>query len=378
MEIIIIITGAVIVALLLILLLRRNRPADTAPLLMLQQQLEALKTATGQDAQAAGKLMTESVIKMQESLGLHLKTVTDGINTRLRESRESMDSTNKRLDDSAKYMLNLEKRLAELGEKTQALSNIGKDINRISDIFQSPKLRGNLGELILENLLEQIMPKGSFELQYLFPSDRSQVDAVLRIGDRLVPVDSKFPLENFRKLYAPDVTDEQKIRLRKDFASDLKKHIDAIADKYIKPAEGTFDFALMYIPSETIYYEIITRDEKLADGNSIIDHAKKKKVVPVSPNSFYAYLQVIVFGLKGMEIEKDAREIQERLKRVQVDFQKFFDHFTKIGSKIDAVRKEYDGAARRFELLDKQVGRITGQESLLPDERAPQAPDPPQ
>lgn len=364
MELATLILGSCILILLVVLIIRRPKQDNTA-MVMLQQQLEGLKSKVGENSAESSKLLTESILKMQETLGLNLKNVTEGINARLGESKESMDNTNKRLDDSAKYMMELQKRLAVLGEKTDALASIGKDINRISDIFQSPKLRGNLGELILENLLEQVMPKGSYALQYHFKSDNTQVDAVLNLGDRMVPVDSKFPLENFRRFYNTDIEEKEKVKLKKEFSSDVKKHIDVIADKYIKPGEGTFDFALMYIPSEPIYYEIITRDEKLADGNSLIDHAKKRKVVPVSPNSFYAYLQVIVYGLKGMEIEKGAKEIQERLKKVQVDFDKFFTHFTKIGTKIDAVRKEYDGATKRFELLGKQVGRITGQESLL-------------
>jgi DNA recombination protein RmuC len=181
-------------------------------------------------------------------------------------------------------------------------------------------------------------------------------------------VDAKFPLENFKRIYSTDTGDEQKARMRRDFLNDVKKHIDSIGGKYIKPGEGTFEFALMYIPSETIYYEIITRDEKLAEGTALLDYAKKAQVIPVSPNSFYAYLQVIVFGLKGMEIEKSAREIQDRLRRTQVDFKKFFDHFEKIGVKIESLQNEYENAVKRFELLDRQVGRITGRESLLNEE----------
>jgi DNA recombination protein RmuC len=194
------------------------------------------------------------------------------------------------------------------------------------------------------------------------------VDAVLKLGDRMVPIDSKFPLERFQRLYGEDLTEDQKVKLKKEFANDVKKLIDNIAAKYIKPDQGTYDFALMYIPSETVYYEMVTRDENLDGASSIIEHAKKKKVIPVSPNSFYAYLQVIVFGLKGMEIEKSARDIQDRLKKVQVDFSKFSKHFTQIGPKIDAVKKEYETTTKRFELLDKQVSRVTGQESRLFEE----------
>ncbi|OGS35206.1 MAG: hypothetical protein A2293_02345 [Elusimicrobia bacterium RIFOXYB2_FULL_49_7] len=341
--------------------LKTRRP-DNA-LFLLQQQLESLKIKLEEESSERNRLFSDSVLRLQESLGLNMRNVTDGINTRLGENKDVINGTNKRLDDAAKFMMELQKRLAVLGEKTDSLSTIGKDISRLSDIFQSPKLRGNLGELILERILEQMLPRELYTLQHAF-ADNSKVDAVIKLADKLVPVDAKFPLENFRRFYDSSLTDEQKARFKKEFSSDVKKHLDKIADKYIKPGEGTFDFALMYIPSETIYYEIITQDEQIPEGNTLLDHARKRKVIPVSPNSFYAYLQVIVFGLRGMEIEKNAVELQERLKRIQADFALFFDHFSNIGTKIDLLRKEYDQAGKRFELMDRRMSKITGSESV--------------
>jgi DNA recombination protein RmuC len=224
-------------------------------------------------------------------------------------------------------------------------------------VFQSPKLRGNLGELILENLLSQMLPANAFALQHGF-SDGSKVDAVILVGGHAVPVDSKFPLERFRRIYDPETPEDQKARLKKEFLADVKKHVDSIADKYIRPDEGTFDFALMYVPSETVYYEVVAQQ---GEGSVIIDHARSRRVVPVSPNSLYAYLQVIVFGLKGLEIEKNALEILERLKKVQVDFAKFFEHFTRIGTGIDALREEYQDSVKRFELLKRKMEKVTGE-----------------
>lgn len=346
MELFLLSLLALILAMIAIGLFKRKKEngQDSASLLALQQQL------------------TDTVMRLQESLGLNLKNVTDGINARLGENKSVIEGTNRRLDEAGRYMLDLKDRLGSLSEKTAALSAIGKDISRLSDVFQSPKLRGNLGELILENLLSQIMPAGSFALQHPF-SDGSRVDAALMAGGRIVPVDSKFPLENFRRFYDTAIPEEQRARLKKDFSNDVKKHIDKIAEKYVRPDEGTFDFALMYIPSETIYYEIITQDEKLGEGNAIIDHARAKRVIPVSPSSFYAYLQVILFGLKGMEIEKNAQEIQERLKKVQIDFTKFTEHFSRIGAQIGVLKNEYEESVKRFEFLDKKMSRITGSEA---------------
>lgn len=330
-----------------------------------QKQMELLKQKMTEENKEFSKYLTDTTLKMQQNMTETMKSITDGVSSRLGENKQSMDNTNKRLDTSAEYMLKLEKRLSVLGEKTESLSNIGKEINRIADIFQSPKLRGNLGELILENLLDQILPSGTYEKQYMFKNDRTKVDAAIKIGGKIVPVDAKFPFENFKRFYSNEISDKEKIVLKKEFYNDVKKHIDSISQKYIKPEENTFDFALMYIPSETIYYEIIAKDEVHDNGKSIIDYAGRKNVIPVSPNSFFAYLQVIVFGLKGMEIEKSAKEIQERLKKIQIDFAKFYNHFTKIGTKIEAVQKEYEQAQKRFELLDKKVERATGTESLL-------------
>ncbi|MFH0920087.1 MAG: DNA recombination protein RmuC [Fibrobacterota bacterium] len=343
-----------------LLLLRKPPKADDTGLLMLQGQLDSLKAQMADSSLTSGKNLTDALLHMQEGVGSHLKGVSD--------------STNTRLDAAAQYMMQLQQRLGTLTEKTDALASIGRDISRLSDIFQSPKLRGNLGELILDNLLSQMLPREHYALQYRFQGAPVQVDAVLKLGGRLVPVDAKFPLDPFRRLSAPDVSDPDRARLRKEFFADVKKHIVSIAEKYIRPDEGTYDFALMYVPSETIYYEVITRGDDASEAGSVAETARKFKVIPVSPNSLYAYLQVILFGLKGMEIEKSAQEIQERLKKVQVDFKKFYDHFTRFGVRLDALKKDYDDTVKRFELLDKQVGRITGNESLLEaEEKEPTA-----
>jgi DNA recombination protein RmuC len=304
----------------------------------------------------------QSLVLLQNQVNALGAQVAQAMDT----SRKSMDE---RLDNAARVIQGVSQQLGQLDASSRRMIELGKDISGLQDILRAPKLRGNLSELFLGDLLSQIMPADHYRMQHSFRSGET-VDAVIILKAGMVPVDAKFPLENFKRIYSTDIADEQKARMRKDFLNDVKKHIDAIRDKYIKPGEGTFEFALMYIPSETIYYEIITRDEKLAEGTSLVDYAKKAKVIPVSPNSFYVYLQVIIYGLKGMEIEKSAREIQDRLRRTQTDFKKFFDHFQKIGGKIDLLQREYENAVKRFELLDRQVSRITGQESLLTEEPA--------
>ena len=174
-----------------------------------------------------------------------------------------------------------------------------------------------------------------------------------RLGNGMVPVDSKFPLENFKRVI--ETTDEAGQRAaRKQFARDVKKHIDAIASKYILPDEGTFDFALMYIPAENVYYETIIKDEDSAEA-SLSAYALSKRVIPVSPNSLFAYLQAIVLGLRGLRIEKSAQEIIAHLARLKGDFARFNEEFDTLGKHITNVKNRYDDAAKRLEKFDNKL-----------------------
>ncbi|MCX5657991.1 MAG: DNA recombination protein RmuC, partial [Candidatus Omnitrophica bacterium] len=200
----------------------------------------------------------------------------------------------------------------------------GKDISSLQELLRQPKFRGEVGEFFLENILSQIIPKGYFELQYIFKSG-NKVDAIIRIGENMVAVDAKFPLDSFRRIIGATLDDERK-QAKKEFIRAVKKHVDDIANKYILPDEGTYDFAIMYIPAENVYYETIIKDEDESDKN-IREYALSKKVVPVSPNSFYAYLMVVVRGLKGLSIEKRIQEVMDNLSRLSNDFVKFIDEF---------------------------------------------------
>jgi DNA recombination protein RmuC len=188
------------------------------------------------------------------------------------------------------------------------------------------------------------------------------VDAVIHIGDNMVPIDAKFPLENFQK-FANEENPKEKEDLRKKFVTDVKKHINEISKKYILPDEGTYDFALMYIPAENIYYETILKDENLGEERSIFSTALKKRVIPVSPNSFYAYLQVIVQGLKGLQIEKSAREIFQRLTRLQGDLTRFRKDFQTLGSHLGNARTKFDDAEKRLDRFSDKLEIVSGGET---------------
>ncbi len=268
----------------------------------------------------------------------------DTLGTQLRE--DLTKTVGDRLDSATRVFGDVQRGLGELSAATNKVIEVGRDISSLQEILGPPKLRGGFGELLLENLLQNILPPTSYDTQYRF-SDGTKVDAVIKLPRGLVPVDSKFPLEDFQRLREAQ-SDEEQRALRRDFTRSVKRHIDSVS-KYILPDEGTFDFALMYIPAENVYYETIIRDESLGEEKSIYSYSLQKKVFPVSPNSFYAYLQAIVLGLKGLRVEQSAREIVNRLDRLQSDFQRFQRDFQILGGHLSDAKRKYDDADKKLE-----------------------------
>ncbi len=278
------------------------------------------------------------------------------LNQNIQGMQERLDKTTAtigdRLDNAAKVVGGVQQKLGELGEATKQMFLIGKDISSLQEILRAPKLRGGLGELFLGDLLAQILPPEHYNLQHRFKSGEA-VDAVVRLrDDKLVPVDSKFPLENFKKMLEVENEDE-KTRFRKQFISDVKKHVDKIAKLYILPDEGTFDFALMYIPAENVYYETIIKGD---DEHSLMHYAYDRRVIPVSPNSFYVYLQAILMGLRGMQVEKSAADILKNLARLSGDVEKFKTDFELVGTHLTHAKNSYEDSTKR---LDRFTDKLT-------------------
>jgi DNA recombination protein RmuC len=205
-------------------------------------------------------------------------------------------------------------------------------------------------------------------------SNGERVDAVVRLGEKLVPIDSKFPLDNFKRIIECK-TDEERKMCQKIFYRDVKKHIDDIASKYIVPDEGTYDFALLYIPAENVYYETITKDDSFGEERGILNYALKKRVIPVSPNSFYAYLQVIVLGLKGLQIEKDAQKIQALLSSLKKDIGGFQEDFQLVGKHIANAMNKFEEARRRLDKFNFKLEQIENQPSLSLEKKEAAAED---
>ena len=308
---------------------------------------------TSQSENQALTLMQQQIGQLTQSINQQIQNM----NTQFQKTTGNIGTT---LGD-------VKKDLGKMEEVTREVLEKAKSISGLEGLLRAPKFRGGFGELFLGDLLAQILPPAHYKLQYKFKSG-DMVDAIVRIGNNIVPIDSKFPLENFKKYLAEENTKEKE-ELRKKFNTDVKKHTDAICEKYILPDEGTYDFALMYIPAENIYYETILKDESFGEERSIFSYAMKKRVLPVSPNSFFAYLQVVVLGLKGLQIEKSAQYIFQSLARLQGDLGRFKNDFQVLGTHLTNAKSKFDDA-------EKRLDRFSGKLELVSEEKAEQLPEP--
>jgi len=296
----------------------------------------------------------------------NISQLTQTVNQQLQNMSSQYQKTTGHIGDT---LGDVKKDLGKMEEVTREVLDKAKNISSLEDLLRAPKFRGGIGELFLGDLLAQILSPPHYDLQYKFKSGEI-VDAIIKIGQNIVPIDSKFPLENFQR-FLKEEDDKEKEALRKKFLSDIKKHIDEISSKYILPDEGTYDFALMYIPAENIYYETILKDENLDEKHSIFSYALRKRVIPVSPNSFFAYLQVIVLGLKGLRIEKSALKIVQALSRLQGDLSRFKNDFQILGSHLVNAKGKFDDAEKRLEKFSNKLELVSGDKpESLPEKKS--------
>ncbi len=220
-----------------------------------------------------------------------------------------------------------------------------------------------MGEILLNNILKEILPSEDFySLQYAFKSGNT-VDAVIRLKEGLIPIDAKFPLDNFRRMIEAK-EDKEREASRKEFVRNVKKHIDDIALKYILPGEGTLNFALMYIPAENIYYEMILRDQGSPDIEDLYSYSTRKHVFPVSPNSVYPYLMTLALGFRGLKIEQKTKEILAELFRIQGDLGRFADDFQLVGNHLSNAQKKFGDAEKKLTRMDDRLAHL--KEGSLP------------
>lgn len=278
------------------------------------------------------------------------------------DMRGSMDKTtssmvmqtraiNERLDRAAQVISGVSKSVGEMTE-------LGRSMRELQEFLRSPKLRGQIGESILKDLLGQTLPKQNFHLQYAFKSGEI-VDAALKLEQGIIPIDAKFPMENFRKMAKAENEKERDLH-RKAFIADVKKHIDAISAKYIRPQEGTLDFALMYIPAEPVYYEILTNSPELDE------YAYRKRVRPVSPNTLYAYLRAIIMSLEGSKIEKSAGQILAALREIGAETEKFGTSLAVLTRHVKNAAATTDDVNTRFSRLSSRISTVQNIEAKRP------------
>ena len=295
-----------------------------------------------------------AVTSLQQQLDSILKSA-DSTRSTIQDSLQKGQSTlTQGLQSSTDTLSKLNNQIGQLITASTQMQKVGDDVKRLQEILASPKLRGGLGEWSLENLLAQILPKDSFELQYSF-RDNQKVDALIRLAGYNAPIDAKFPLSSFEMLLKAE-KDDERVRLRKQFHNDIIKHIDKIAASYIRPAEGTLDFALMYIPAENVYYEAIIKYPD--DAKDILQYSLDKKVVPVSPNLLYAYLMTVVMGLHGLQIEKQAAEIRQNLKKLNASFTDFTGTWDVLGKHLRNAYVQFDEGHKKLDRFGMELTNI--------------------
>src|SRR5581483_3302613 len=274
--------------------------------------------------------------KTDQALLEWLKSMQSTIDTSsdqmVRTLQENSKQLNQRLDRAAEV-------IGTVGKEVGQMSEIGRSMKELQEFLKSPKLRGNIGEQVLKDLIAQMFPKNSFHLQYQFKSGE-KVDAAIQTDAGILPIASKFPMENFIKMNKAKDETEKKF-FEKELERDIKKHIDAISQKYILPEEGTMDFALMYVPSESVYYE-------LCNSTTIMDYARRQRIYIVSPSTLYAHLQTILLSFEGKKIESKSKEVFKMLRALQVDYEKVDENLSTLGKHIVNAHSQFQNVSTGF------------------------------
>ncbi|MCA9347916.1 DNA recombination protein RmuC [Candidatus Saccharibacteria bacterium] len=338
MIILVIILGLICVG-LLVLVVRGRAPSDNQSTMMLKQDINNI---------------SQQMQSLREGLQGHL---TD----RLDKNQESMS---RQLDASAKLIKDVTERLTKLCDTNKRVVDVADELKSLQNVLQNPKQRGVLGEFYLEQILQNQLPPGSFELQYRL-GEGLIVDAIIKLDGKLLPIDSKFSLENYNRLL--DAKGVQREALEKQFKDDLKKRIDETS-KYIQPKKNTLEQALMFIPSEAIYYDLLANKVGAGgvNGRDLMQYASiDKKVTIVGPSTLSAMLQVIVQGLRSLEIQKDTDLIRKNVEQLQKHLIGYDGYFKKIGVSLGATVGHYNNASKELGRIDKDVVKIAGSESVI-------------
>lgn len=311
--------------------------------------------------------------KIDAALKTQFLDFQTSIHKELSSTREQVERSKDILSENTMKTLqqigNMQRIIQQIIQQQEETQRLGQSLK---DILQVPKLRGNYGETVLEEMLDRVLPKGIWERQYVIEGGE-KVDAIVRFKDVIIPIDSKFPRDDYRK-YLDAGDPAEKSRCWKNYENAVKIQIKSIAGKYIKPEKGTADFALMFIPSDAIYYETIAEKNYLGESSTIYDFAQANRVVPVSPNTFYAFLQIVITGIRHLEIIKSAKTLHENLSMVQKSFEHFFSNFEEIGRHLDKASEAYRKGEKHVQTYKKKLDSTLQLEEFGTE--AGQLPDP--
>lgn len=290
--------------------------------------------------------LLEWLKNMQSTINSTNKMINDSLssssNHMVKTLQENSKQLNERLDKAAGV-------IKDVGLEVGKMSEIGRNMRELQDFLKSPKLRGNIGEQVLKDLISQMFPKNSFHLQYQFKTG-DIVDAAIKTDAGILPIDSKFPMENYQKMVKAD-SNSDKESFKKELIKDVKKHINAISKKYILPGEGTMDFALMYVPSESVFYELVNITE-------IMDHARSQRVYMVSPNTLYAHLQTILLSFEGKKMELRSKEILSILRGAQIDYNKIDENLNILGRHLGNASSQFNNVETGFLKLGQKLTSV--------------------
>lgn len=367
-----------------LLLFRRKNQSEDPAVAQLQAEVQSLRASSERSVQSISgafssqmQLVTshvqQSLAEVTSQLGARLDSINQQVTEQLNQSARVMNASSnavgERIAAVQHTFAGLQNQVGEMTQQARQLSDLSRSVAAIEHVLRAPKMRGNFGEEQLETLLGLVFARQQFILQHRFSSGEI-VDALLVLPPGNVAVDSKFPLENFRRIV--DGAEEEKTSRRRDFLRDVRRRVDEIATRYIRPSEGTLPFALMYVPAENVYYETIIRDD---DGFQLYRYCLEKRVVPVSPNSFYAYLQTIMVGIKGLQVGQRADTIVREIESLQIELEKFGKAYETIGQHIRNASSKIEEGTRLLTKVELRVESLTGdgvgQTELFADQRKP-------
>ncbi|MEA1925697.1 MAG: DNA recombination protein RmuC [Patescibacteria group bacterium] len=328
-------------------------------LLMLQQQI-------GQIIQTLDQRLAETKQELDRKLSESHKITRDQSSENIQVIQSITKNSRQQVDKINQQLRNVTEKLTKVDETQKQLADYSSQLKNLQDILKNPKQRGVLGEYYLEETLKNVLPPNNYEMQHGF-KDGTIVDAVIFVKNRIIPVDSKFSLETYEQLLNCNDAVRRK-QLEKQFKHDLKRRIDETS-KYVKPNEDTVDFAFMFIPSESIYYDLLTNKigtEKISSRDLIEYAFKEKHVIIVSPTSFLAYLQTVLQGLNMLKLEEYAQEIQKNVGKLDKHLQIYEAYHQKIGKSLDTTVNHYNRSNKEFKKIDKDIMKIVKRDESLP------------